>query len=162
MSRAPLCLVLLCLGGCITPANPSQRLAESAYDMNTATRFGRMDVALEHVGTQAKEGFSKRHSAWGKSVRIVDLEFGGMNLEKKNTEAEVVVTVTWQRLDESDVRVTSVAQRWADLRGTWSMQSEQEKGGDAGLLIENATKNAAAPAPVRARYRTRVIQEVEE
>jgi hypothetical protein len=162
MSHALLCLVALGLGGCITPVNPSQRLTESAYDMNTATRFGRMDVALEHVGSQAKEAFSRRHSAWGRSVRIVDLEFGGVNLKTKNTEAEVLVTVTWQRLDEADVRVTSLAQRWADLRGTWSLQAEEERGGDAGLLVEAAAKNAEAPALARLRYRTRVIQEAEE
>jgi hypothetical protein len=163
MSRAlSLCLVALGLGGCITPVNPSQRLAESAYDMNTATRFGRMDVALEHVGSQEKDAFARRHSAWGRSVRIVDLELGGMSFKKKNTEAEVLVTITWQKIDEADVRVTSLTQRWADLRGTWSLLAEEEKGGDAGLLAEAAAKSAEAPALARPRYRTRVIQAVEE
>lgn len=163
MSRARLLtLIALGLGGCITPANPSQRLAESAYDMNTATRFGRMDVALEHVGSQEKEAFARRHSAWGRSIRIVDLELGGMSFKKKNTEAEVLVTVTWQKLDEADVRVTSLTQRWADLRGTWSLQAEAEKGGDTGLLVEAEARHAEAPALAWPRIRTRVLQAVEE
>jgi hypothetical protein len=162
MSRASFCIVALSLVGCWNPGSPSHRLAESAYDMNTATRFGRMDVALEHVGSQAREAFAKKHSGWGKSVRIVDLEFGGMNLKNKGNEADVFVTVTWQRFDEADVRVTSVTQRWTDVRGTWSLMSEEEKGGDAGLLAEAGKALEAPSAPARASYRTRVIQSVEE
>lgn len=162
MSRIPFCVVVLSLVGCWNPGSPSHRLAESAYDMNTATRFGRMDVALEHVGSQAREAFAKKHSGWGKSVRIVDLEFGGMTLKTKGSEAEVFVTVTWQRLDEADVRVTNVAQRWTDVRGTWSLMSEEEKSGDSGLLAEAGRAIDPPAAPVRASYRTRVIQDAQE
>jgi hypothetical protein len=162
MSRIPFCFVVLSLVGCWNPGNPSRRLAESAYDMNTATRFGRMDVALEHVGSEARETFAKKHSGWGKSVRIVDLEFGGISLKNKGSEAEVFVTVSWQRLDEADVRVTSVAQRWTDVRGTWSLMSEEEKSGDRGLLAEAGKAIDTPAAPARASYRTRVIQDAVE
>jgi hypothetical protein len=160
MDRAPFSLVLLGLVGCFSPASPSQRLTESAYNMNTATRFGRMDVAIEHVGAAAKEAWAKKHAAWGKSLRIVDLEFGGMSFKDKGTLAEVFISVTWQRLDEADARVTGVTQRWVDVRGTWSLVSEEEKDGDGGLLEEVAKAN---DAPIAAqRYQTRVIHEVEE
>ncbi len=161
MARAPLCLALLGLTGCFSPGNPVQRLTESAYDMNTATRFGRMDVALEHVGANAREAWTKRHAAWGKSLRVVDLEFGGLNLKNKGTEAEVVVTVVWHKVDESDVRVTSVAQRWEDVRGTWSLVAEEEKDGDGGLLAL-PHKAAEEPAAAPSRYRTRILQGAEE
>jgi hypothetical protein len=162
MSRAPFCLMIVSLAGCWNPGSPTQRLAESAYDMNTATRFGRMDVALEHVGGEAREAFAKKHSGWGKSVRIVDLEFGGMSLKNKGSEAEVFVTVSWQRLDEADVRVTSIAQRWTDVRGTWSLMAEEEKGGDAGLLVDAAKAKATLATPAGPSNRTRVIQALEE
>jgi hypothetical protein len=162
MSRARCCLAVLGLVGCFNPGSPSHRLAESAYDMNTATRFGRMDVALEHVGPKAREAFAKTHSGWGKSVRIVDLEFGGMSLKNKGSEAEVFVTVTWQRFDEADVRVTSLAQRWTDVRGTWSLSSEDRNGGDAGLLGEATKALDPSAAPARTSYRTRVIRDAEE
>jgi hypothetical protein len=129
--------------------------------MNTATRFGRMDVALEHVGVAAKAVWAKKHAAWGKSLRVVDLEFYGMSFRQKGTLAEVFISVTWQKLDDADVRVTGVTQHWADVRGIWSLVSEEEKDGDSGLLEEVAKANDA-PIAAHQRYQTRVIREVEE
>src|SRR5262245_5997018 len=111
-NKTPLFLVLLGLAACYSPVAPLQRLPESALEMNSATRWGRMDVAIDHVGAEARETFGKQHARWGRSIRIVDLEFNGMSLKGKGSEAEVNVTVTWQRLDDADVRMTSIAQRW--------------------------------------------------
>lgn len=165
MTRARSLLVIFGLVGCVSPGNPSQRLAESAYDMNTATRFGRMDVALEHVGAKVRDDWVKKHLAWGKSLRIVDLEFGGLNFKDKGAEAEVFVTVTWQKLDDADVRVTGVTQRWEDNRGTWALVEEEEREGDGGLLVKPgkakeaaATEPLARPAP---SYRMHSIPEAE-
>ena len=165
MAKAPLSLLLVVLAACYAPVAPSQRLTESAFDMNSATRWGRMDVAMEHVGAEAREAFGKQHARWGRSIRIVDLEFNGMSLKNKGSEAEVIVTLSWQRLDEADVRMTSIAQRWVDLRGKWSLLSEDEKSGDGGLLDEEPKAKAlpaeAAPKE-RGRYQTRVIGAPEE
>lgn len=162
MRKAPLLALILGLAGCYSPAAPMQRLTESAYEMNSATRWGRMDVAMDHVGPDAREAWNKKHAGWGRSVRIVDLEFGGMSLKQKGAEAEVIVTVTWQRLDDPDVRITSIAQRWADLRGKWSLLSEEEKGGDGGLLDEETKAKKEPPPAERSRFQTRVIREAEE
>src|SRR5262245_46784498 len=83
------------LAGCIAPPSSAQRLNDAAYELNTATRFGRMDIATEHVAALCREEFARRHAEWGRSVRIVDLEFGGASITKEG--AEVLVTVTWQR-----------------------------------------------------------------
>lgn len=155
MARAPLLLMLLGVAGCWTPAAPAQRLTESAYEMNSAMRWGRIDVAIDHVGEGAREAFGKQHARWGRSLRILDLEFSGMSLKNKGAEGEVIVAVTWQRLDEADVHTTSIAQRWVDLRGKWSLLSEEEKDGDQGLLAEDV--KAKEPARERSRYQTRVI-----
>ena len=163
MDRARLLLVVFGLAGCWSPAAPAQRLTESAYEMNSATRWGRMDIAIDHVGDSAREAFGKQHARWGRSIRILDVEFSGMSLKNKGTEGEVVVAVTWQRLDEADVRTTSIAQRWVELRGRWSLLSEEEKGGDAGLLVEDAKAKASAKDATkestmdRSRYQTREI-----
>jgi hypothetical protein len=164
MLRASACLLLAGLAGCIAPPSAAQRLADAAYDLNTAARFGRMDVALERVKEAAKEDFGKRHASWGKQVRIVDYEFAGLAI-RKDGDADVLVTVTWQRLDESTIRVTEITQRWGDTRGTWWMLREEVKSGDAALLEEEKEKPKAAegqpPAPAaprdRGRYQTRVI-----
>jgi len=175
MLRASSCVLLLglSLSACVMPPTSSQRLTESAYDLNTATRFGRMDVALEHVRDTAREGFSQRHAGWGRVVRIVDYEFGGVSI-RKDGDADVVLSVQWQRPDESTMRTTDISQRWTEKRGTWWMISEEERGGDRGLLADIKAKSdakadgskpdGAAPPPVappsqRSRYQTRVIYE---
>jgi hypothetical protein len=166
MLRVATSAILLGLGlsACVAPPSASQRLAESAYDLNTAARFGRMDVALEHVREAAREEFSKKHQAWGKAIRIVDCDFGGLSI-RKDGEADVTITVSWQRPNESTLRATDISQRWADTRGTWWMLREEETGGDPGLLAELTRARAAAPAAApeaapattRGRYQTKVI-----
>jgi len=146
MSRALACSLLVGLVGlvgCSSLPSPTQRLNDAAYDMNVASRFGRMDVAIEHVSAQTRAEFARRHGEWGRSLRVVDLEFGGMNL-KSRSDAEVIVTVTWQRIDESDVRVTSLIQQWHDAGG-WRLVSEEEKG-DGGLLAKKAPPKGEAKA----------------
>ncbi|APR84121.1 Hypothetical protein A7982_09470 [Minicystis rosea] len=172
MLRATSCVLFLGLGlaACVIPPSSAQRLTESAYDLNTAARFGRMDVALEHVRDTARGDFNVRHAGWGRTARIVDYEFGGVSM-RKDGDADVVVTVLWQRADETTMRTTDIAQRWTEKRGTWWMIAEEERSGDRGLLAdlspkEDAAKsdapaapNAAPPASPRSRYQTRTIYE---
>jgi hypothetical protein len=165
MKHASLALALLGLAGCISPTSGTQKLADTAYDMNNATRFGRMDVALEHVAVKSREQFQKEHAAWSRNARVVDIDFNGIQV-KPNGDGEVVVTLTWQRADESTTRTTSLVQRWTETRNVWTMASEEERG-DEGLLGEKAKDaTAAAPAPAakpeRPRYQTRVIYETED
>jgi hypothetical protein len=161
------------LTGCITPpASPSQRLAESANDMNTATRFGRMDIAMDFVATAAQGDFKSRHMAWGRDVWIVDLELLDVRIDGRD-EASVHLTVAWQRPDETTLRVTQLKQRWRDDRAGWRMMSEERSSGDTGLLLlplqlNTPAKSGAAgsqkaasqePAkPARTSFQTRVIR----
>lgn len=135
MRKLALVALFTGLAGCLSPPSATQRLSDAAVEMNAATRFGRMDLALEHVGTDARADFARRHAAWGGRVRVVDLDFGGFDLVKRD-EAEVILNVMWLRQDEANVRVTRVAQRWRDDRGGWRLVSEQRKDGDLGLLGE--------------------------
>jgi hypothetical protein len=163
------------LAGCIAPPNSATRLNDAAYELNTAARFGRMDIAAEHVGALSREEFVRRHAEWGRTVRIVDLEYGGASITKEG--ADVLVTVTWQRPSDPIIRVTSITQRWSETRGTWTLTAEEEKG-DPGLLVERAKAKidrrgakaapegeakaasegeAKAAPPTRGRFQTRVI-----
>ena len=165
MKHAPLALALLGLTGCFAPTSSTQKLADSAYDMNNATRFGRMDVALEHVAPKSREQFQKEHAGWMRSARIVDIDFNGIQV-KNNGDGEVVVTLTWQRADEATTRTTSLVQRWTETRNIWTMLSEEAKG-DEGLLAETpkgatATTPDAPAKPERPRYQTRVIYETDD
>ena len=147
--------VALALVGCMGPATPAQRLSETAYDYSTAMRFGRYDVAFGHVSDEAREEISKQHVAWGRSLRIVDLEMGGLSMKAKD-EAEVVLNVTWQRPDEIEVRSTQVKQTWKDDRG-WRVVAEERASGDSGLLGE-VTPEPTDAAPRPTRFATRVIR----
>ena len=185
MRPAPSCVLLLGLGlsGCVAPPTSTARLAESAYDLNEAARFGRMDIALEHVRDTARDDFTRKHARWGKAVRIVDYEVAAVTM-RKDGDAEVTLTINWQRPDETSMRSTELSQRWTDKRGTWWMITEDERGGDPGLLglaapppIDAnailgvtppadaatagtaATAGSAAPPAPRSRYQTRVIYE---
>ncbi|AUX26598.1 hypothetical protein SOCEGT47_071680 [Sorangium cellulosum] len=135
MRRVVLALGLLSLAGCPMPPTSSQRLTEAALEMNTATRFGRMDVALERVGSKAREDFLRGHADWGTRLRVVDVEFGGFEMVKRD-EADVLLDVLWLRNDETTVRTTRITQRWRDERGHWELVSEARKDGEVGLLGE--------------------------
>jgi hypothetical protein len=150
-----LAALALLAAACMSPTTPTQRLADSAMEMNTATRFGRMDVALEHVAAEARPEFFKKHAAWGRAVRIVDVELAGMSLVGKD-EADVFLSVSWQRASEAELRLTHVAQRWRDDRG-WRVMSEERKAGDYGLLGEATV--VMEPAPGDSQFKTRVIRE---
>jgi hypothetical protein len=168
-------LLALGLAGCFAPTSATQRLSDAAIDMNTAARFGRMDIAVEYVAVAAREEFARRHAGWGKRVRIVDIEFGGMDLKEKD-EAEVFVNVTWQRPDDAIIRETRITQRWKDVRGTWGVIAESAEG-DAGIFGERpkpAAKPGASagpqpqalpveiaspPPPRSSSYRTRTIHD---
>jgi hypothetical protein len=135
-----LLLLTLALGlpACLGARTPAERLVDAAYDYNVSTRFGRMDVALGYVAAKARDAFTKRHAAWGDRVRVLDLEVGGMRMTSKN-EANVTVRVAWQRVDESDLRMTELSQTWRD-DGGWHLGEEARKSGDEGLLPEDEAK----------------------
>jgi hypothetical protein len=124
--------------GCFGNFTPVTRVQEAAHELTTAARFGRMDVALERVSRNAREEFMKHHAAWGNAVRVVDSEIQGMTLRDKE-HADVFVTVGWQRIQETEMRVTYLAQHWRDHRGSWLLEREERTAGDVGLLGEAIT-----------------------
>ena len=142
--------------GCGPPSS-GQRLAESASDMNTAARFGRMDIALDYVADAARADFTRRHTAWGGDVRILDVDFVGMAPAGKD-DADVFLSISWQNLGDPTVQVTTLAQRWHDDRG-WRMVGERRTGGVLGLLADGAKHPPAddKSSEQSARFRTHTI-----
>jgi len=136
------------MAACIGNMTPVQRAQDAANDFTTATRFGRMDVALERVSREERDKFLRRHAAWGTSVRIVDCDILGVRLTDKD-HAEVMMSVSWHRVDESEMRVTQIAQHWQDRRGAWLLDSEERAGGDVGLLGEPTTALHPSTRPVQ-------------
>jgi hypothetical protein len=139
-ARRAWCLALAgaALVGCIAPLTPGQRMQDAANDLTTATRFGRMDMALARVSQASRDEFIRHHAAWGSAIRIADCDLSGLRLLDKE-HAAVTLTVSWQRIDESDLRGTQISQKWQDHRGRWLLESEERIAGDVGLLGEPTT-----------------------
>jgi len=131
--RALLAVCLLLVAGCLAPRGPLERLTDTAYQLNTATRFNRMDVAVASVASHEQRRFMARHAKWGGYKRIVDVQLDGLRLLTPDT-AEVRLTVGWQRLDEATLRTSHVAQKWMQGKRDWELVEEMRSGGDAGLF----------------------------
>ncbi len=164
MSRALLVAAVLCLGTSGCAPSSSQRLAESANNLNVAARFGRMDMAAELVTPKAYDVFTKHHAAWGANIRLVDVDIHAMHSIDSNN-ADVTVAVSWQMPNDTTLRLTELKQRWHDTRGTWKLVSEERLAGDYGLfgdLPPRSLPNPGGPpdpmsASREAQFRTRVI-----
>jgi hypothetical protein len=119
--------------GCLANRSSTDKLLDAAHEHNGAVRFGRMDIALDHVAASTKGEWLRRRAGWKNNVRIIDVELEGMVLEA-NTVANVQVRVAWQRIDEADLRSTEVVQKWQAKDGPWQLVSEDCTGGDTSLL----------------------------
>lgn len=122
------------MGGCLAPPSQSQRVTDSARELNLATRFGRMDVALGHAAKGAQQSFLERRTEWGKGIRIVDVELAGLSM-KDEMNATIQVDVSWVRVNDDTLRTTRLAQVWRD-DGGWRLVRELRMAGDLGLFGE--------------------------
>jgi hypothetical protein len=143
------------LSGCLGNFTPVQRVQDAANDLNTASQFGRMDIAMERVSKAGRDQFTVRHAGWGSSLRIVDCDILGLRLRDKE-HADVTLGVNWQRIDDAEMRSTQIAQHWSDHRGTWLLETEERSSGDVGLLGEPTT--VVKPAPSQAQFQTITIR----
>ncbi len=125
----------LSMGACVPPPGPMERLTNSAYDLNTATRFGRMDVAVGLVARHAQDDFIHRHKDWGRDTRIVDVELNGLRMITPET-AEVSLAVSWHDLSTSEMQTSYIAQKWTSTGDGWRMAVEVRAGGAPGLFKE--------------------------
>jgi hypothetical protein len=123
------------LFGCGSALTPARRVQDATQELSSAMRFGRMDLAAQRVSSGERDQFVKRHAQWGAGIRILDCEVVGLAIRDKE-HADVSIAVVWQRVMESDMRSTNIAQKWQDHSGQWMLESEERSGGDVGLLGE--------------------------
>ena len=133
---------------------PPVRAQEAANELNVNTRFGRMEMAAEHVSAPEREKFLARRKAWGGGIRVADYELAGLRM-RGDEDAETLVKIAWYRMDEGDLRTTTLRQTWHVLKGDWKLVDEARADGDIGLLGEPLP--AAKPdtaGPRRAQFPT--------
>lgn len=128
-------LGLLGLSACsvVAPMSAAARAQETATDLNTNTRFGRLELATENVDASNREKFLAQHKLWGNAIRIADYEMAGFKI-KDNDYAETLVTVSWYRVKDEDLHNTIIRQKWKQIKGDWRLQEEARAEGDSGLL----------------------------
>lgn len=151
---APLALALTACMGAMTPA---QKLDDAVKETNEAARFGRTDLAVERVAPASRAAFAKRHRFWGADVRIVDVEYAGVE-KMSESEAVILVGFGWFRPSEGTLRTTTIRQTWKNDRGTgpWFLTDEERVGGDLGLLGEAVT--VVKPERKNEHFETTVIK----
>ena len=129
-------MMLTVLGACMPTQVPARDVSDAARDLNLATRFGQMDVAVEHTSEKHRKRFLDSRADWGAGVRVVDVELAQLNVPDTET-AEVIVVVSWVRSDEGLLRSTRIRQNWQNPGGGWQLDGEERIAGDFGLLGEN-------------------------
>jgi hypothetical protein len=73
---------------------------------------------------------------------------------KKDEEADISVTVSWFRLDEEELRQTTIKQKWTAKYGGWLLASETRADGDIGLLGEKVEQPDDAPPRENVHFAT--------
>ncbi len=123
------------LVGCFAPVSPAQRVSDAARELNLATRFGQVDVAIVHVDAAVRSDFLARRSTWGRELRVVDVEMSGLVI-RDETHATVQVDVSWVPLIDDILRGTRVTQEWENGERGWKLVREHRTSGDLGLFGE--------------------------
>lgn len=133
----------LFLFGCpVGHQSPRVRAQEAASELAVNSRFGRMEMAAEHVSAKAREQFFERRRAWGSKIRIADYEIMGLKIvNKAEDDAEVYLKIAWYAVDSNDLHTTTLKQKWHDFKGTFQLVEETRVDGAIGLLGETV------PAP---------------
>src|SRR5688572_5995578 len=126
------------LGACMPSQVPAREVSDVARDFNIATRFGRMDVAAEHTSEAHRSEFLASRAEWGSNVRVLDVELARLDVPDSE-KAEVIIDVSWVRMDENLLRSTRLRQNWENPGGGWLLSGEQRLSGDVGLLGESVT-----------------------
>jgi hypothetical protein len=120
--------------GCAPPQGSLASAQEAAQELNLDARFGRSEIAMDHVAPDAREDFAAHHRGWGTTVRIADVELAGMRAHGEH-DVDVLVHVAWYRPEQQELRSTTLKQGWRDKNG-WQLVAEQRLDGDMGLLGE--------------------------
>jgi hypothetical protein len=125
---------------CAMPPGPLASAQEAAQELNLDARFGRTEIAMDHVAPPARDAFTAHHRAWGTSVRVADVELAGMRAHSEH-DVEILVRVAWYRPEEEELHITTVKQGWKDKNG-WQLVDESRLDGDVGLLGETVVFQA--------------------
>jgi hypothetical protein len=145
-------LAAAALVGCPAPPTALARAQQAAQEFNQDMRFGRNQLALEHVAPAMRDAFASHHRAWGQGVRLADIEISGLR-PRSDHELDVIVRVGWYRPEEQELRTTTLEQKWRDAEG-WQLVGETRLEGDVGLLGESVVYEQPSAPRSRSQFPT--------
>jgi hypothetical protein len=144
--------VAVFLIGCAPPVNSVASAQEAAQELNVDARFGRTEIALDHVAPDARETYAMHHRGWGTRVLVADVELQGVRVHGEH-DVDVLVRFAWYRPEEQELRVTTLMQGWREKNG-WQLVAETRADGDVGLLGEKVVFEAPAGERAPAQFPT--------
>ncbi len=136
---------LLLLAACAMPPTGVQRAQQVAQEFNTDSRFGRSDLVLGRVDPDERDEYSAHHKAWGTAVRVADIEMMGMK-PHGDADVDVFIHVAWYRMNEQELKQTTLKQHWHSKTDAWLLTSESRLDGDPGLIGEPVVQQAPTEA----------------
>ncbi len=152
--RSTLALGVLLLAGCgALPPTGLQRAQQTAQDFNVDARFARKDAMVARIDEASRDEYALRHKSWGGNVRIADMEVGALKAHG-DADVDVLVHVSWYRMDEQELRMTTLQQSWHSKADAWLLVSEKRVDGDVGLLGETVVMQAPAGPRPKAQFPT--------
>jgi hypothetical protein len=159
-SRRLLAFLALYPLACSSVAAQRRNVLDEAQELNTASRFGRLDVASQMAAPEAQQTFLERRRTWGSQIRVLDVQVSHVQV-KDSDNAEVTIQVDWTRADEGLLRSTVLCQQWhSEDRGPWRLESERQVQGDRGLFGEKVLTRRMAPVN-DTQFETRSLGTVE-
>jgi hypothetical protein len=127
------------LSGCLlNNINPSQKLNERVQEYGDATRWNRLDIAVQMVTPGYRDAFMKRHAAWGRAVEVADAELIHIQIAPDGNTATSTLAYSWYDLSAMTLARTVVRQTW-DIRNGYQVMGEDVVEGAAELLPVPAT-----------------------
>ncbi len=132
----PLALVpFLAACSALLPSQGIAKAQETAQSFNEDARFGRNELVLDQISPAEREEFSMHHRAWGKAIRVADIELAGIK-KHGDTDVDIVVHVSWYTPEQQELRSTILQQTWHNKTDSWQLVGERRTDGDIGLLGE--------------------------
>jgi hypothetical protein len=144
---------LLAVGCGALPPTGLQRGQQTAQDFNMDSRFGRSELVLTRIAPAERDEYALHHKAWGAGVRVADIELVGIK-PHGDTDFDVFVRVAWYRMDEQELKSTTMKQSWHQKSDDWLLASEQRLDGDLGLLGETVVVEQPDGPRAPAQYPT--------
>ena len=134
-------VVALATSCSLSNLSPQARFSDSAYRLNDATRWGEVDRATPHVSARYRAQFLARHSGWGESISIAEVEMAQLSLEEDKGHATSEVVLSWTDATGVTIHKSSILQRWESEHGTYRLVDERLKSGDPRVFAD------ASPPP---------------